>query len=327
MLFTMRQAERQLAGFSRKGREGAREAILDAVEALAASKYWNHARMVIRFAFTGGGRFALPQEFTQIVRAAVSGTPVPVRGTEYNFLYGGPGDLDAVPAGYAPVNGLVDEGFAPPVALTPSYDHRMAASMPAAFAGGTVRVFMQSGVSVTLPVLSDEAVEDAEDWDSIGAAEILAEHGEVMRVILRGNDWPAGWLTFWHGLPSASPAESRGHRVHTSVRAPLLRHYFLPGSSADETYSILAEVRPALLRATGDDDVVQVPSLMPVQYMMQAQCKFDEGEVDAGAKLHELAVGSLMQLDETLDRKQTTVVFNSTYEASAGQDSLGYANI
>lgn len=327
MLFTMRQAERQLAGFSRRGRDGARESILDAVEALAASKYWNYVRTTIRFSISGGGRFALPQEFASIVRAAVAGTPVPVRGTEYNFLYGGPGDLDALPAGYAPANGLVDEGFAPPITLAPATAFRLAASMDSAFDGGTVRVYFVSGDVLTLPILATSAVEDAAGWDEISAAEVPASYGEVQRVILRGSDWPAGWITFWSGEEATAPALCRGNRVHTSAKAPVLRHYNLPGVDTDTTYAILAEVRPALLRTTGDDDVVQIPSLLPVQYMMQAQCKFDEGEPDAGKKYYDLAVGSLMQLDESLDNKQTTVVFNSTYEDSAGQDSLNYQNI
>jgi hypothetical protein len=327
MLFTMRQAERQLMRYSRLGPTAARDAILDAVEALAATRYWDRMRQTIRFTTTGGGRFALPQEFDAIVRAAVDGTPAPVRGTEFNFLYGGPGDLDELPTGFKSYTGLIDEGFHTPLTLTPDTDYRLAASMTTADPSLTVKVFFVSGDTLSLPILAHDDVEDAADWDAISAATALGTYGEVQKVVLRSDNWPSGWVNLWAGEADDTPELCRISRFHSSSKVPQLRHYLIPGADPDLSYAVLAEVRPALLRATGDDDVVPIPSLMPVQYMMQAHCKFDEGEMDTGQKYYELAVGSLMQIDEASSNKQTVVIFNRSQDDSPGDDSSGYANI
>lgn len=325
MLYTMRQAERQLGRFSRLGPTAAREAILDAVEALAASRYWDNLRQTIRFTTAGtGGRFALPQEFESIVRAAVDGTPVPTRGSEFNFLYGGPGDLDRLPSGFAPCAGLVDEGFHPPLPSAYGVDRRVVISMDAANPDLVLRVFPATGAPVDVPVLARGAVDSAADWDSLSAA-VCPE--EVSRMVLLGDYWPAGWVDIWAGPEDSAPGASWTSRFHSNSRVPQLRHYLIPGTVPDKSYTVLAEVRPALLRVKGDDDALPIPSLLPIQYMMQAQGKFDEGEVEAGQRFYDLAVGALMQIDESSANKQTVVTYNRMMDDSPGGDSMMYVNI
>ncbi len=325
MLWTMKQAERQLLQYARRGPDRVRDDILDAVEALSASKYWDRQRQVVRFTTLGGGRFALPQEFESIVRVAVDGTPVLLRGTEFNFSFGGPGDLDALPAGYAPGYGVVDEGFHPPFTVSRAADTVLAVSMSAASADHYARVFFNSGSVLDLRVNASADVDAATAWtDLTYTGTAPTTYGDVAKVVLKGDNWPQGWVNLWAGAAGAVPSECGQGRVHSCMRVPQFRFYHIPGVDQEHTYNVLAEVRPAKLRLTGDDDVLPFPSLLPVQYMMQAQAKFDAEEQQAGKGFRDLAIGTMAQIDESESRMQTVIRFNT--ELQGGNEPY-YENI
>ena len=331
MPWTMGQAVTRLAPFARNGVNSVREDIVTAMETLSDFGYWENLRQVIRFRTLSGGRFAIPQQFEKIHRAAVDGTPISVRGIEYNFLYSGPGDMDALPSDYAPAYGLVDEGMHPPLAVAPTEDYFLLASIPDYVGTASLRVSFLSGDRLSIPVVSESVITAATSWDDLtNAATVLAEYGSVDSMVVPESGLPkAQWITLWVGVEDSLPSDCEGPRITTSVKAPQLHYYNLPSASSDADcrYNLLAEVKPAFLRTYDDDDVIPFPTLPTIQFMMQALRAYDEGEVDHGDKFRETAVGFMTARDTSAVTKQAPVTFNSQYDMSPGQDSSYFANI
>jgi len=327
MAWTMKQAVKHLEKYAVNGPFSVRDDIVEAMQSLADIVYLDSLRQVIRFRTFGGGRFALPQQFECIVRAAINGKPTTVRGVEYNFLYAGPGDLDQLPSGYVPGYGLVDEQAHPPLTLAPASAYSVVASMPGYTGSAALTAVFEAG-RLSIPIVDEAVVLAATAWSELSAASVLESHGSISRMLVPDDDLQQGlWVQLWAGPESSVPANCSAGKVSSSVRVPLFRHYHLPTAEADQAYEILAEVRPAFVHTHGDDDIVPFQSLMPIQLMMQAHRYFANGELDAGAKYQQLAVGSMVARDDANTRKQTTITFNNAYDESPGQDSMSYVNI
>ncbi len=326
MLWTMKQAKKRLEPFAKGGAQSLQEDIVTAMEALADAGYWEHLRQVIKFTVSGGGRFALPQRFETIVRAAVNGTPVQVRGVEYNFLYGGPGDLDNLPQGYAPMYGLISEGQRPPLVVFPAATARVVASLDDYSGDSVLTLVFNDGTRATVPIVATADLDAG--WEAVAAPEITTATGGVSRLLVDDEELPQGrWLSLWFGTEEEAISDCYAGQISTSVKTPMFHYYRLPSACAEGQYTVLAEVKPALLRAYGEDDVLPFPSLQPIQYEMQAQTLFNNGEADGGMKFHQLAIGAMAAKDDSAVRRQSGITFNTPYELSAGEDSQHYVNI
>ena len=317
MSWTMKQAEERLAKFSYGGLPTVRQEIVQAMATLADTHNWEHLRQVIRFTTSRGGKFYLPQQYESLVRAVINNTPVPVRGIEYSFLYGGPGDIEQAPSGFAPMFGISDEGMKPPFADLRDLGWFVAATMPDADGSKSLTLVHHDGSRKELPITATPS------WD------VELNPVGVQRVLVPCDELPDGqWIQIWRGYEEDVPEESSAGAISTSERVPEFRYYQVPGAAHDAAFQIMAEVHPRFLHTYGDDDVIPFQSLLPLEHMMQALTLFNQREHDAAVKFQQSALAYMEARDSATSRKQTTLSFNNPYDMSPGEDSLHlYENI
>lgn len=326
MLTTFGQAKKQLAPFSGSFQLcDLGTAINQAVDELSASRNWQHLRTVRRFS-TSGEYFALPQDCETLVRCAVDGTPVSVRGSDYEFLHSGPGDLDYVPAGYAPANGVQDLGT-----FATMYDFESGSGLvcfgTADAPACDIRVRGRNSdgdlVSGVVPYQKWSSPDDIDD-PIVLTVTPLEGFAFVDRVIL-----PDDAVSYISMYAVKDGAYSFVSRMHPGVRVPEFRRYRLPGFSddADASYHVLAEVRLRAMPLIEDYDVLPFESILPVQYMLTAMRNMAVGEVKAADDYRQRAVGLLIGREEVKESKQGLLVINSLFEGSLGQMSESYDNV
>jgi hypothetical protein len=321
MLTTFGQAKRLLAkhmGSASLSDPGG--SINTACEELSYAKNWSELKRTVRLAVSGEW-FALPQDYENVIRAAVNGVPSAVHGSDIEFLLSGPGDFDYATAGYAPVSGIQDTGwhasmYAPRAASTLAF---FSTAAPA----GKVRVtgHTAAGDSVTEDVAVN-AWASVSDIDTMNPATVAVvsvnAFVDVTRVLLPGD---ASSYISLYGI--ASSAFTFLSRMHPSIKVPRFRRYRLPGFSTveDTVYNVLAEVRLKFMPLVDDDDVLPFDSLLPVQYMLRSIWKMDAEDVKGADEYRMRAEASLVRRENTQEERACVVVVNSVYDGSPGQAS------
>ena len=328
MLNTFGQAKKTLAKAATACRMAdIGTAINAAIEELAGSKNWQALKSVRRFT-AQDAVFPLPQDCDSAVRACVNGKPVSLCGTDYDFLYSGPGDLDYLPAGYFRTPVLQDLGFFPTM-----YDiHGAAGARLCAFAESAmdepmrVKGVTAAGdlVTVDVPVAAwaGAGIGDEDPLTVTASDDALVE---IRRVVL-----PSSAEKYVALYALADGEFSFLSRMHPGEKVPRFRRYRIPGvaASAAVSYDVLAEVRLRAVPLVDDDDVLPFDSLLPVQYMLQAMWAMDSGEIKSADDYRLRAINAIAVREDSQNEKQGIVIVNARYDGSAGQASVdAYENV
>lgn len=301
-------------------------AINTAMDELSQDKrVFSKLRKVMRLN-VGSEYFALPQGCGNLIRAAIDGTPVTLQGPEYEFLHSGPGDLDFVDPGWAPLHGIQRVGVFPTMyALT---EVMPLAAVSTAVPAGPLRVRgldvngerISETVTVT-PVtsLDDELAPEDVTWTtkefaSIESVTVPSDASAYLRLVSVSGGGDIYTLS----------------RMHPKVAIPEFTRYRLPGFSphtTNKTYRVLAEVALQFIPLVDDDEVIPFDSLLPVQYMMQAMASMEAGEVKTADEYRQRAEVLLLRREESELEKQTLHVVNMLYDGSPGEMTDRYNNI
>ena len=320
MKHTFAKAKRALAKYTdATGLADIGGTINTAIDELANTANWQRMKKVVRL--TANAEYiALPQDCESIIRAAIDGTPISMRGSDYEFLHGGPGDLDYLSPGYVPVDayGLQDLGFFPTM-------YALSGVMPlAAFATGTLptgtlRVTGKNGdgdiVSADVPINA---------WTDLGvipagASATTVSFAEIDSVTLPSD--ATEYISLYGVLDGEYSFLSR---MNPQVDVPEFRRYRIPGFSDDASvsYHVLAEVRMRFLPLVNDRDVLPFDSLLPVQYMLQSMASMNACEKKDAVEYRQLAVQAMVTRETAQQEKQGFVVINTLYEGSLGQSHV-----
>ena len=333
-MLTFGQAKKSLERYATSfGIGSVGDAINTAIEELAASKNWQSLKRVKRF-IVGNQYIPLSQDCDTIIRACIDGKPVSVAGQDYPFLSSGPGDLDRVPDGFAPINGLQDTGFYPTMyALMTTDGAKLCAFGTDDLNGRVIRVTGKNSkneaVALNVPykIWADSDLGIAgESVTSVSPS--LSEETplyEIDRVIL-----PEGLTGYVYLFAVDNGVFYFLASMHPSERLPRFRRYRIPGftAKAGATYNVLAEVRLRVLPLVNDWDQIPFDSLLPIQYMLQSMWAMNSGEVKTADDYRQRAIASLVTREDTQLERSGVVVLNSDYEGSLGQASVEqYRNI
>lgn len=321
MQYTLGQACRKLSHVTHAyGVTDVREAVNDAVQALAGMSGWECLRHTVRIS-SASPLFALPQGCAGLVRACVAGRPAVIRGQDFEFLHSGPGDLRAVPHGFsflAP-SSIVDRGLQP-VEVHPAPGFRLYAAsegegepplaVKAVDADGNVR-------KVDVPATGEASFDEISDgpFSSILSVSVDAESAHE-------------YVSLWATWPDGS--KLRLGTYNPFVAAPSFRTYEVHGGPCavrHGSYEMLAEVRIDPLPLVSMSDILPFDSLEPVEWTAQSRWMTRAGEVDAAQKLHALAANWLKAREVANDTVQTSVVFNNLFATSLGEPSMESVNI
>ncbi|MBM4043565.1 MAG: hypothetical protein FJ279_00475 [Planctomycetes bacterium] len=327
MRYTFGQAKLALAKYaSAYGLMDVGAAVNVALDELARGRNWARLRKTVRLD-VGSEYFALPQDCGALVRAAVDQTPVSVRGTEYEFLHAGPGDLDFAEAGWAPLNGIQRIGVFPTMfALTDIMP--LAAFTTTAAPSGPLRVRGRNAdgdrIAEDVPVNVWTGPDDTVDPDTI--SKTTNEFADIDSVTLPSD--ASNYITL-----SAISSDDDVYvlsRMHPKIVIPEFTRYRLPGfdtATTDKVYRVLAEVALRFIPLVDDDEVVPFDSLLPVQYMMQSVAAMEAGEIKTADDYRQRAEVLLARREESELEKQTLHVVNMLYDGSVGEMTNRFENI
>lgn len=319
MQYTLGQAARKLATTSHAyGATDVREAINDAIQALAGLSGWECLRKVVRIV-SARPAFALPLGCAGLVRACVAGLPVSVRGQDFEFLHSGPGDISRPPVGFCSVHpsNLIDRGYHPLMLDVPGPFRLDAVSRgdedPPPL---TVKGILPDGEIRTVEIPVAGVSEDSSDEGSDVA------FSDILSVTV--DECAKSYIDLY----ATDPRGTRTHvaAYHPAVVAPRFRRYEIHGAPPCPT-DILAEVRIDPLPMTDDSEVLPFDTLEPVEWMMQALWYTKSGEIDAAQKMHALAANWLKARETTNATVQTPVISNSLFRGSPGELSMEAVNI
>lgn len=323
--YTMQEAESRLVSFAMGGAVGVRADIVNAMQALADMGTWESLRQFVRFQTQPGGRFVLPPAFESVVRITLNGTPRPIRGMEFHFQYSGPGAPESIRKNERLMCDPVDAGLLSPVAglrADSSLTGRL--SLALRTTGTTAPtspgiLYMADGTTQEIDIVTTTP--------TVGDSVELASGVEASYITIPVSELAEGtMIEIWYCQMQDGEPFTKYITVNGNEFRPTLRHYFIPGVA--DTYSVdcMAEVRPIVDRVYASDDIIPFQTLLPIQYMMQAQRDFANGNAAAGEKYLQLAQGFMKARDDTNIKRQTIVTFNDASGAlgwGSGDEAYG----
>lgn len=294
------------------------EQINNAVSALAGLNGWECLRRLVRL-FSATPVFSLPQGVAGLVRVCVNGTPASLRGTDYQFLHSGPGDLDNyLKQGFSLLRTaeVADLGFSP-VMHQPEDAMVLAATAMHVDDGRPQAPLTVAGVSPTgervstrLDVLQGEAGAPGYEAFYQGQEQPFMS---IESVVL--DPYADDYITLW-GMSRRGRIVMLGH-YHPSVSVPKFRQYRIKGTRRGP-FDILAEVRVDPLPLVNDDDVIPLPSLEPVRLMMLYEHQVAMNELQSAQQYMQQAMQWLQQMQVADNTVQAPVVQNVLFEGSGG---------
>lgn len=321
MQYTFSQACRRLAGRTHGfGGQDVKDAVNEAIQALAGLAGWECLRRVVRLSFAGPC-FSLPQGAAGLVRACVNGRPTSVRAQDFRFVQSGPGDLARPPSGFRLLKpeSVVDNGSRPVVVDPPTPFTLFAVADSENEPALVVRGIDSTGrdVATTVPALApgtDPREAETSDTPVQTVTEVTVD------------DCARSYVTLWCAEAATDTRYPVG-LYNPYVRVPRFRQYLIPEIRPGQPVDLLAEVRMEPLPLVRDTDVVPFDSLEPVEWMMRSLWCTQSGEVDQAGKYQKLAVSWLKSRETTDDTVQTSVVINNAFSNSLGEMSLDAWNI
>lgn len=303
------------------------DAINVAMEELSKSAVWSQQTQLVKLT-TVNEYFSIPQDFDHILRAAVNNTPVSIRRSDYEFINSGPGDLDQIPAGYAPLYGIQVLGTSFPTMYAPDRGMTLAAFSTESPSGYlTVRGKDVNGdlISENVPFNAWTGPSAIDDQDADTVLKTTSEFYEITSVVM-----PQDASAYVSLFGIADGEFYFLSRMHPQIRVPEFARYRMAGFSDedDASYELLCEVNRRFMPLSDDDDVVPFDSLLPVQYMMKSMQYFSSNEIEAGTKYHTLAMQMMTKREDQSAHHQGITIENPLYSLTPGYASEGlYYNI
>lgn len=331
MRYTFGEAKRILACAAHvHGGADIGEKINSAVMSLAGLSGWEFMRRLVRI-FSASPEFSLPQGVAGLVRACVNGRPASIHGTDYQFLHSGPGDLSSPPHGFHMLrpSDIADIGYHP-LAVRPPFPMKLAAvsryvTEPRPSDGLTrpqppvvVTGYGPDGSSVrqVLTVSQGSPVDppDAVYFDNVVFSDVEA-------VVL--DDAVDEYITLFAQLPDGRVVQVGDY--HPSDKVPRFHHYRVAGGRGP--YDMLVEARIEPLPCISDSDVIPLPSLEPVKYMLLYDANLMMNENQTAQQYLQQAVSWLQSMQTADNTIQTPVVVNNLFDGSQGELSDEYVNL
>lgn len=328
MRYTFGDAKRLLAPYaSAYGMLDIGHAINTAIDELSRTRNWKRLTRLVRFSVTSEF-FALPQSCGAILRANVDHTPTMIHSTEYEFLSGGPGDLDLRVCRAVPINGLQLLGVYPTMSDLARPGPLAAFSTKPPQGPLRVRGLDSSGQMVVASVPINEWPEGSDvathDFDEAMTTSITWSEVTAVTMPVDGS----AYVTLVAFGPSFTESPQVLAKYHPKYAIPEFTRYRLPGLRLPETGAkMLAEVAAKFLPLANDDDPLPFDSLLPVQFMMQSIRAMDVGEVEAADKYRERASALLIGREDVDHEYQGPRVVNMNKDLLPGAVSDLYANI
>lgn len=294
------------------------EQINNAVAALAGLNGWECLRRLVRL-FSATPVFSLPQGVAGLVRVCVNGAPASLRGTDYQFLHSGPGDLDNyMRQGFSlvPTREVADLGYVPLMRPLGGPSVLLATSASADEHSQTPLTFTVSGLAPNGERITKQY---SVVQGSPGAAPVYEDFGDdttfaaVESVVLDAD--ADDYITLW-GRSAGGHIRLLGH-YHPSVRTPKFRQYRIK-TARPGPFDLLAEVRIDPLPLVNDDDIVPLPSLEPIRLMMLYEHQVAMNELQSAQQYMQQAMQWLQQMQVADNTVQTPVVQNVLFEGSGG---------
>ena len=324
---TFGQAKKVLARYASSydlGDIGA--AINTAVDELATSKNWQKLKKVKRF-LAYDEFVPIPQDCDSIIRACIDGKPIDVRGADYDFLQSGPGDLDYIPAGYAPTHNIQDMGYFPTMYdISTAAGAKLIAFGTQDLTGEVIKIKGKNdhgdivAANLTYKVWTDADLgidsEDAAACATLTASDSL--FCEIDRIAL-----PEGIGAYVSLYALADGVFTFLARMHPDEKIPQFRRYRIAGFSGETGayYRLLAEVKLKALPLVEDWEPMPFDSLLPVQYMLQSLWYMNSGEIKSADEYRQRAIMALAIREDTQQERQGMIILNTHYDDSLGDVS------
>lgn len=333
MRYTLGKAKKRLAASSTAyGQSDLRDLINQAIESLSLMSGWEYLRKVLRFSSVGPG-FVLPQGCAGLVRACVNGKPATVRGPDFRFLHSGPGEIGAPPFGFEPVktSNILDLGMKPVMRELPRPFRIYALVEGTDNPSVVVKGLNPTGESVRLTIAPEQLAE----YDKYGVVTSGYEYDtapitsdQLVQVITEVQIDPSSeHYVYLYGEDDFTGSREFIGQYHPAIEAPEFRHYSIQGIPPDLPVELLLETRIDPLPLVEDSDVVPLPSLEPIEWMIRADWQMKAGEVSSAQKYQDMASRWLRMQEATDDTRQTSVVVNSVFEGSPGEIAMESVNI
>lgn len=300
------------------GTTDVKAAVNKAIQALAGLSGWDCLRKVVRI-ISAQPEFALPQGCANLVRACINGTPVTVRGQDFQFLHSGPGDISKPPRGFLelPNSNIVDRGYHPVFIDPPAPFKLYAISSGSAEPPLAVKAIDVSGRIIRCDVfVCDSGTTD------VNPAYIAGPFSRIVSVTL--DQCAKHYVELYCEGPKGE--RSLIATYHPEVKVPSFHRYEVQGKTRGSV-DILAEVRIDPMPLVEDTDIVPFDTLEPIEWMIQMAWCTRSGELDAAQKLSALATNWLKAKETVANKFQTVTIANSLYKGSLGELSAEAVNI
>jgi hypothetical protein len=265
-------------------------AINVAVKRLMESEQWRSLSFIMRMTAVGPV-MPVPYNVETIEGASINGKPAAIYGTEYQFVSGGPGDMDHSHwmFHHSQHGGLADMGSEFPtmydIPLDVSDYYVAAYTANVNDIGKVITVFghLDNGQEVVQSVplqLWYNGIEGALVGQAISAGAGAQPLADIVRVVLPAN------LTDYFSLYATSLSAQSPRflsKYHPSVNVPTFRRYRLTNEShyngAWNVATLLAQVKVKYVPLVAPTDVVPLDSDQAIQCMMQANQSLDNGDI------------------------------------------------
>lgn len=320
MRYTFGDAKRILVGTAHSKAVDIGLKINDAIRALCGANAWEHEflRQVVRI-FSAGPVFSLPQGSAGLVRACVNGSPVSLRGQDFQFLSSGPGDLSHPGPAYRMLSAQdIEDLGTSPVWCQPPAPVRLAAthSGPNPQPPVTVHCTKADGTKATLRLDASRTEPVYDDLvEVVSVDSVVLDPSTDGYVSLHATDADTGLASVVIG------------RYHPLFHVPEFRCYRVNRPMHHGPFDILAEVQMEPLPLVDDDDVMPFPSLEPVKCMLLYQWNFQNNETAAAEKYLGQAMQWIGRFNSSKNAVQTPVVTNVQYNGSMGELSNWCVNL
>lgn len=326
MTYTLRDAKEKLARFAGAyGLSDISHVINEALDTLSQTKSWQSMRKVMRFT-VDGEFFSLPQDCGRIIRCAVDGTPLQVRGQDFEFLSAGTGDFDYFEGTGLGILMAKREGVYPTMYNLPEGGGRLAAFSATPPTAGSVKAKIRTddGEIVTVDIPCRSGLAEDGDPASVDPTHVTA----LTAVEILGITIPSDAGAYINLYSTDGVEFAFLSHMHPKIRVPEFTRYRLPGFETTVTeYRLLVECGLRFLPLVDDDEPIPLNSIRPLQYMLQSFFAMDSGEVRTADEYRARAEAELTRREETENEKQGINIINNLYSGSNGEASVEWENV
>lgn len=293
-----------------------------AIQRLMQSNQWKSLNTIMRMV-VDGTVFPLPYNVETLLSANVDGHPTQIFGTEYQFINGGPGDLDRQHSGGS--MSLLETGSRTESLADLGTDHATMFDIPLDYGGYVIAAFCTSAadagqvirlrgmdasnqeVHEDLPMIRwDGGIEGEYSGGNWTSCTSVNPYSFLSRVILPETPL-AGYFSLY-AVNKITDAMYYLGKYHPSARIPTFRRYRFarplhsearsltsPGLYDHRRYAtVLAQVKLKFVPYVDDNDVVPIDSELAIENMLRA-INVGRTNPQAGAQFAKVAIDLLAE--------------------------------